>query len=104
MIACRHLVRRAPDFCDRCSLSEPAVMSRAHSLCSKTLARTCLHRFAELSTLLDPCHSNRSDKHSTVSDAIRAVTDLRLEQQRLQSLVARLEVSANPLGLVNFQA
>jgi hypothetical protein len=49
-------------------------------------------RFTELSTLLDPSQSKRTDKHTIVADAIRTVAELRSEAQRLRSLVGSLEV------------
>ena len=57
-----------------------------------------LLRFTELSTLLDPSQSKRTDKHSIVAEAIRAVTDLRSEAQRLRSLVGSLEVGVVSRG------
>ena len=57
-----------------------------------TLPHLWILRFAELSTLLDSSQSKRTDKHSIVADAIRTVTDLRSEAQRLRSLVGALEV------------
>ena len=52
----------------------------------------CLRSFLELSKVLEPGKAVKTDKTSTIADAIRIVTQLRAENGQLRQLNKFLEV------------